>query len=67
MKKLILISTLLISCGYPTPARVKGTNEYTFAYCDKEHQCFEAAKKVCPNGFTVTKYGNIRPERFVCD
>lgn len=66
MKFSILVLALFVTaCGYQG-ARKVGPNTYQLAYCDREAQCFEAAKKTCPNGYVVTKYGSIRPEEFSC-
>lgn len=66
MRKLVLLALLVCGCGYPRPAQI-GPNTYRFSYCEPERKCFEAAEKVCPNGYRVTKYGSIRPEEFVCE
>lgn len=69
MRKYILYFLVIIfniSCGYPQPRMIDGTNEYELKYCDEEIQCFNAADKICPNGYIITKYGNIRPEKFKC-
>lgn len=61
-----LFAFLLVSCGYPKPRYIKETNEYELYYCEVEEKCFEAAEKTCPNGYIVTRYGSIRPEKFRC-
>jgi len=62
----IAFAFILPACGYPRPKMIEGTNEYRLQYCHRESQCFKAVKKVCPNGHEITKYGNIRPEKFKC-
>jgi hypothetical protein len=54
-----------VGCGYPPPQEIR-PGVYQLQFCEREEDCFEAAKKTCPNGFRITKYGGIRPEEFVC-
>lgn len=56
---------LSMGCGYPPPQEIR-PGVYELQYCDDEVKCFEAAKKVCPDGFRITKYGALRPEEFTC-
>lgn len=67
MKKIFIIFMfLIVSCGYNGAVRIQGTNEYQLPYCNDEEDCFKAADKTCPNGYRITKYGSIRPEKFIC-
>ena len=54
-----------LSCGYPKPMQVKGTNEYRLHYCVNESDCFKEIKKTCPNGYEITMF-RAGPERFKC-
>lgn len=56
---------VLSGCGYPPPREVR-PGVYRLQFCQEERKCFQAAEKVCPNGYRVIKYGSLRPEEFVC-
>jgi hypothetical protein len=62
----LLIVLAQTGCGYPPPREVR-PGLYELNYCDEERKCFEAAEKVCPQGYRITKYGSLRPEQFVCE
>lgn len=64
----IILASVLGGCGYQGAHLKSGSDHvYELPYCNKEEDCFKAAEKTCPGGFRVTKYGNIRPEEFVCE
>ncbi len=60
-----LAALFLSSCGYPPPKEVR-PGVYRLQFCKQEAKCFEAAEKVCPQGYRVIEYGSLRPEEFVC-
>lgn len=61
----LTLAFLITGCGYPLPREVR-PGVYQLNFCEEEIQCFEAAKKTCPNGFRVTKYESSRPLLIVC-
>jgi hypothetical protein len=69
MKWLLTVAAFfLVSClGSGTQPDPEVPGQYILQYCAYEHDCFEAARDFCaPKGFQITKYGSIRPEKFVC-
>lgn len=63
-----ILASVLGGCGYQGARLKDGSSEvYELPYCKKEADCFKEAEKKCPNGYRITKYGNIRPEEFVCE
>ena len=61
------LALFLAGCGYPSPRKIPDKpGHYRLQYCSNESDCFNAAKKTCPEGYRITKFRS-GPEEFVCE